>query len=248
MQFNDLTQKKVILGFIYALKNPNNEEIFYIGATESSPKDRLAAHYSHFKEYLEGKRNKNKRFEYFENLYPILAEIEILEIVQNDCLYKKEIEYIKEYNNKFNLTNQTEGGSGGDTFTLQEKVNKMKISELISLKGSGRVMSEEQKKFLSESRMGGNNPAAKSSCMPKTIIYKEKTPLLIVKYPFEITDFLDNQFGKENHTKHSGRAGNISKTLKKNDFCNSSGFKFIKYDSINSEHIQDIVQQLEKSN
>ena len=248
MQFNDLTQKKVELGFIYGLKNPNTKEIFYIGATESSPKDRLSSHYSHFKEYLEGKREKNKRFEYLENLFPILADIEIIEIIQNDYLYKKEIEYIKEYSNKFNLTNQTDGGTGGNTFTLQEKVDKMKISNLISLKGSGRVMSEEQKKFLSESRMGGNNPAAKSSCMPKTIIYDKEIPLLIVEYPFEITDFLDNKFGKENHEKHSGRAGNISKALKKNDSCNSSGFKFVKYNSLNPEHIQDIVRQLEKSN
>lgn len=38
---NSNPKKLVELGFIYALKNPINNEIFYIGATESSPKDRL---------------------------------------------------------------------------------------------------------------------------------------------------------------------------------------------------------------
>jgi len=58
----------VDLGFIYCLKNPLNDEIFYIGATESAPKDRLKMHYAHFREYLKGLRNLNNRFKYFENL------------------------------------------------------------------------------------------------------------------------------------------------------------------------------------
>ncbi len=63
-----MENKLVSLGFIYGLKNPETNEIFYIGATESSPKDRLKGHYSHFKEYLLGKRLLNKRFEYMEKL------------------------------------------------------------------------------------------------------------------------------------------------------------------------------------
>lgn len=65
---NNQQNKLVELGFIYCLKNPKNNEIFYIGATESSPKDRLSGHYSHFKEYLSGKRNCNKKFEYIESI------------------------------------------------------------------------------------------------------------------------------------------------------------------------------------
>lgn len=65
---NNQETKLVELGFIYCLKNPKTDEIFYIGATESAPKDRLKGHYAHFSEYLSGKRNTNKRFEYFEML------------------------------------------------------------------------------------------------------------------------------------------------------------------------------------
>lgn len=46
MKLTNQTSKLVPLGFIYALVNPKTKEIFYIGATESSPKDRLQGHYS----------------------------------------------------------------------------------------------------------------------------------------------------------------------------------------------------------
>ena len=52
MKLQNQTQKLVQLGFIYCLKNPKNKDIFYVGATESAPKDRLLGHYYHFKEYL----------------------------------------------------------------------------------------------------------------------------------------------------------------------------------------------------
>ena len=64
----DQKHKLVELGFIYCLKNPLTDEIFYIGATESTPKDRLSGHYNHFKEYLKGERKCTKKFEYFESI------------------------------------------------------------------------------------------------------------------------------------------------------------------------------------
>jgi len=88
MSFKNQTHKLVDIGFIYALKDPRNDEIFYIGATESTPKDRLAGHYTNFKEYLSGKRNSNKRFLKFEEFFPELAKIETLKIIQNDYLFK----------------------------------------------------------------------------------------------------------------------------------------------------------------
>jgi hypothetical protein len=116
--------KLVRLGFIYALKNPDTGEIFYVGATESTPKDRLAGHYNHFIEALEGKRKMNKKFEYFKKIYPKTADWEVLKIVENDYLYKIEVEYIEKYSKLWNLTNQTKGGEGGDTFTMQDSIAK----------------------------------------------------------------------------------------------------------------------------
>ena len=72
-----------ILGFIYCLQNPITGEIFYVGCTETSLKNRLKTHYQHLKEYQNGKRNENKRYLYLEKMLPLKAEIILLEIVMN---------------------------------------------------------------------------------------------------------------------------------------------------------------------
>lgn len=241
MKLIDQTSKLVELGFIYALTDPTTDEIFYIGATEQAPRDRLKGHYAHFQEYLEGKRNKTKKFEYFEKVWPKLVNIKLLEIVQNDYLYKKEIEYIEKYSKLYNLTNQTLGGDGGDTFSLQEFVNKSRISSLISQKNTGRVMSNEQKQFLSESRIGSNNPMAGININYNLVAFKDGKPLRLCRHPFEITEFLDDMLGKENHKIHSGRSGNMGKAYRKGQReIRSSGFVFKRLEDLSPE-IQDIV-------
>lgn len=240
--------KSVELGFIYCLKDPRNNEIFYIGATESAPKDRLVGHYSHYKEYLLGKRGENQRFLKLKEFYPELAKIELLEIIQNDDLYKKEIEYISKYKTFCNLTNQTIGGEGGDTFTLQDRVNKLRISEIIQEKQTGLKKPEGFGENLSKSRMGANNPAAKKDGLtPWCVIFNKEIPEKLCKFPFEITEFLDFKLGIENHKIHSGRTGNISKMLRKTGKSKSSGFEFIRFD-LCSKEIQDIVQSNYENN
>jgi len=240
--------KLVDLGFIYCLKDPRNNEIFYIGATESAPKDRLAGHYTHFKEYLCGQRGENKRFLKFEEFFPELANIEVLEIIQNGYLYTKEIEYISKYRKTHNLTNQTEGGEGGDTFTLQTRVNKLKISELIAAKHTGKKKPDGFGENLSKNRMGKDNPAAgKEGLTPWCVVFDNDVPERLCKFPFEITQFLDDKLGIENHKLHSGRTGNISKMLRKTGITNSSNFKFIKFDMCSKE-IQDIVHKNYENN
>ena len=239
--FNDQTSKLVDLGFIYCLKNPTTDEIFYIGATESTPKDRLAAHYSQFKEYLQGKRNSTKKFVYFEKIFPEVVKIEILEIVQNDYLYQIEIKYISEYSNK-GIVNQTKGGTGGDTFTQQQSVDKSNISQLIALKNASKTRTEVYKENLRKLRLGSNNPMAGLSSMPSCIVFDiNNTPLKKFIAPFEITTFFDNIYGEENHKIHAGRVGNITKALKKADSAKSSNYTFKKFDLCPKE-IQDIVQ------
>lgn len=242
MSLQNQSQKLVELGFIYCLKNPLTEEIFYVGATESAPKDRLAGHYSHFKEYLKGKRKSTKKFEYFESIFPEIAKIELLEIVQNDYLYQKEVEYIKEYSEKFHLMNQTFGGEGGDTFIMQDNVNKHDISKLISEKAVGKKKPEGFAENLSKARMGSNNPMAGKTTMKKVVILKNDEVLKVCTAPFEITEFLDSVYGVENHKLHAGRVGNITKAIrvKENKTIESSGFTFKAYEACDKE-IQDIV-------
>lgn len=239
---NDQTHKLTELGFIYCLKHPETNEIFYIGATESAPKDRLSGHYSQFREYLSGKRNSNKRFEYIESIWPNLVKIELLEIIQDDFLYQKEIEYIKKYSEFCNLTNQTIGGEGGDTFSLQETINKEKISQLISIKNS-KPKPKGFSEHLSKIRMGENNPMAGKTSMPKCIIFdKDNKPIKMVKAPYQISEFFDIVYGVENHKLHASANGNITKALKTKGYINSRGFLFKKFDDCSVE-IQDIVQQ-----
>lgn len=244
---NNQSQKLVELGFIYCLKNPKTDEIFYIGATESAPKDRLVGHYDHFKEYLNGKRNSNKRFKYFESIWPDIAKIELLEIIQNDYLYSKEKEYIKKYSELCTLTNQTIGGEGGDTFSLQDSINKDKISQMISIKNS-KPKPEGFAENLRNMRMGADNPMSGKSSMPKTIIFDgDNNPIKLVTAPYQISEFFDIIYGVEHHKTHSGRAGNISRALKTKGITSSSGYLFKSFDSCSTE-IQDIVQKDYESN
>lgn len=216
------------LGFIYALLNPTTQEIFYIGATQSAPKDRLKTHYIHFKEYLKGDRKSNKRYEYLENLFPILAEVKLLKIVQNDDLFRIEKEYIKQYSSKYSLTNQTDGGLGGDTFSLQETNIKNEISNLISIKNTGKTKPKGFSENLSKIREGGNNPAAKNYKDFKIEISKNNEILKICTAPYQITEFLNSIYGKDNHKIHAGRVGNIMKALRKKGSALSSGYTFNK--------------------
>lgn len=93
--------------------------------------------------------------------------------------------------------------------------------------------------------MGANNPMAGTDNMGPVVVFKNNIPIKVCHAPFEITNFLDNVFGEENHKKHSGRAGNISKKIRLSDskICNSSGYVF-KSLSVCDKEIQDIVQNL----
>jgi hypothetical protein len=139
------------------------------------------------------------------------------------------------------LTNQTIGGEGGDTFSLQDTINKEKISQLISIKNS-KPKPKGFSEHLSITRMGENNPMAKNSTMPKCVAFdKDNNPIRLFEYPYQITEFLNSVFGNENHKINAGTTGNISKALKAKGYVNSKGFLFKNFDDCSIE-IQDIVQ------
>jgi hypothetical protein len=84
-------ENKIPLGFVYYLQNPITSEIFYVGTTEISLKNRLRSHYQHLSEALNGKRKMNKRYEYLLNLKPLKATIHLLEIITEGNLEEREI-------------------------------------------------------------------------------------------------------------------------------------------------------------
>lgn len=247
MKLINQTKKLVELGFIYGLCNPDTDEIFYIGATESSPKDRLRVHYSQFKEYLLGKRGKTKKYEYFEKIFPKIAKIKLLKIVQNDYLYTIEQQFIAKYSKEYKLVNQTIGGEGGDTFSMQDHIDKLKISEIIQNKNKGIIRSEEFKKNLSESRMGAKNPMAGTGKTGWFVVFNNDIKILC-KAPFEGTLYMDSVYGKENHKKHAQHMGSICKTLTHGGgISHSTGLVFKRFD-LCSKQIQDIVLSNYESN
>lgn len=243
---NNTKGKFVKLGFIYCLVNPTNNEIFYVGATESAPKDRLQGHYNHFKEYLKGQRKGNNRFEYFEKLWPEIARVRLIKIVQNDYLYEWEKYYINKYRKLgCPLTNQTDGGEGGDTQKYKNPIDKQAFSELIRNKIAYRKKPEGFAENLSKSRMGKDNPMAGKSILGWVIVFDNSdNPLTLCKYPYEITEFLQKMYPNYEHKKCTNATGNISKGVRhnKSHICKSLGYIFKAYE-ICDKKIQDIVSK-----
>lgn len=235
--------KLVELGFIYCLINPKNSEVFYIGATESAPKDRLKTHYNHFREYLKGERKGNKRFEYFENMWPEIPEVKLLKIVQNDYLYEIEKQFIADYRNKgYNLVNQTDGGEGGDTQKFKDTIDKQYFSEMIRNKIAYHKKPDGFAENLSKTRMGKNNPMAGKSLLGWVVVHDtDENPIKLCKYPYEITEFLEQKY--EDHKQCRNATGNISKGVRhnKNHTSRSMGYIFKAYE-ICDEKVQDIVR------
>lgn len=220
-----------MVGFIYYLQNPVTKEIFYIGATQSSLRNRLRTHYQHLREYERGLRLHNKRYEYLAKLRPYKADIILLEVVEDDA-FKREAIYIDIFRKLYpNLTNQTDGNKGGNTFKYQTPENQILIGQKISSKSKGVKKPDGFANNMSVARIGINNPAAGSSKLGWIICFDlYGTPLKLFKYGFEINNFIGS--------KHA--YGNIAKYVDSN-FNRPYKYIWKLFDKCSKE-IQDIVE------
>lgn len=217
------------LGFVYYLQNPQTAEIFYVGSTQVSIKNRLRTHYQHLKEFEKGLRKSNKRYEYLQKLRPYKAEIHLLEIVTNADLDEREIYYINFFRTvNPNLTNMTEGGRGGCINKYYTEKELEQLSTKISLANKGRKKPEFFSKNLSVTRTGLGNPAAKE-LVNWIISFKDGTPEKLFKYGFEINQLIGN--------KHA--YGNVHKAMKDKTY-NPYKRIWMFFNSC-SKNIQDIV-------
>lgn len=219
-------------GQIYALRNPINNDIFYIGATSKSLDNRLRQHYSHLNEALLGVRVLNKRLKYLKELLPVKATIECLEKCETN-LFEKEIYYIEIFTkNNHPLLNGTKGGQGGNTYqNLTEEEIKV-IGEKISLKLKGKDKPDGFAENLSIKRMGSNNPAAGKTKYDKIVVFKDNKAIRIFQGGYEINEFCN----------YPSMYGNLIKKLVKNKgvcFYREYLWKFLK--ECNEEEIKDIV-------
>lgn len=198
----------VELGFIYYLQNPLTDEIFYVGSTQISLKNRIRTHYQHLREFERGLRKTNRRYEYLLKIKPIKATIHLLEIVHNSDLYEREVYYINLFRQlNPNLTNMTDGGFDGRTtkyFTEQEIEEYSKKQSLIA---KGKKKPEGFALRLSAQRMGLGNPAAKKMERP-IVCFLNGNPEQLFYYNFEI----NNYFG----CKDAG--GNVQRALKQKHY------------------------------
>ena len=195
MKYKKIFMASTLLGFIYGLQHPIEGEIFYVGCTRTSLTNRLRVHYQHLREYKRGLREPNKRYLYIENLGDLKAEIILLELVINDDLEKKEKEWIKKFFDiNPNLTNETYGGKGGDTYSLNSDDKKLNKIYKISKKLKGKPKPKEFSENLSKLRTGLGNPQAKKmtnkiKCIDDNIVFE---------YGFEINQFLNNKYAYSN--------------------------------------------------
>jgi hypothetical protein len=186
----------VELGFIYGLRNPLTGEIFYIGSTECSLKNRLRTHYQHLREFERGLRKENRRYLYLQNLRPIKAEIFLLEIVTNDDIEQREKFYIKKFRGiNPNLTNMTDGGRGAHTSKYYTEKEMEIYSSKISKSNKGRPKPPGFAENLSINRRGLNNPAAKPLRIGVLVCFKDNEPVRMFKYGFEINEFVNSNSG-----------------------------------------------------
>lgn len=126
-------RKNILTGFIYKIYCDQHDR-FYIGKT-NNPESRWSRHLSSLRRNVhENKELQNCYNKYGEQSF----HFEILEKrdnITNEELSLLEIDYIKRFDNYFNGMNETTGGDG-----------------------RGRIVSEEERKKMSERILGEKNP------------------------------------------------------------------------------------------
>lgn len=223
-------EKNIPLGFVYYLQNPITGEIFYVGATEASLKNRLNTHYQHLNECLKGKRKMNKRYKYLLDLKPHKATIHLLEIVTEGNLFERESFYINIFRKiNPNIINMTDGGPGKYTSKYYNKKEKEILGQKISKKLKGKKKPKGFAENLSKNRQGLDNPNAKEISIGWVVADNK----YLFKYGFEINNFIGNKYAY----------GNIFKHFKHKRKGNPYGYKWILFSELDKE-IQDIVQSI----
>lgn len=220
--------ENIPLGFVYYLQNPNTGEIFYVGATQISLKNRLRTHYQHLLEMKKGQRKSNNRYEYLLNLQPVKATIHLLEVVTDGDLFERERFYISKFREiNPNLTNMTNGGQGQYTTEYYSEEQKIEYGQKISSALKGKKKPEGFSEHLSKIRKGLGNPAAKE--IPIGWIVANEN--ILFKYGFEINEYISNKYAY----------GNIFNYFKNKRTGKPYGHKWELFSKLSKE-IQDIVQ------
>lgn len=197
---------------IYALVNPSNNEIIYVGQTKLGIKKRLDQHYWKLNEAKKGKRSMTKLFKFLDNYLPLKVKIKLLRIIDTEKPFENadflEQYYINHYRTiNPNLLNESDGGIGGFVWKNKSDKDKNIIKEKISKANKGKKKPEGFGKNLSIKRKGANNPMAKK--LNIGIYDKNKNLIYICNYGFEVNEFLKDKWFWSNNSRliRNGFAG-----------------------------------------
>lgn len=144
---------------IYCLIDPDGE-IRYIGQTRQSLSKRLWAHLNKNKDSDTHKRRWLNKLER-DGLKPSIKLIE--ECSSLEELNEREIFYIKKYRDDgYDLTNTSEGGTGGNHWENKTKeeqdIIREKLSKSLKGKNKGKKRTEEEKENIRKKLTGRKNP------------------------------------------------------------------------------------------
>lgn len=203
---------------IYALINPNTNEVIYVGQTTKSLEERLKSHYWKLNEAKRGGRTMTTLFKFLDSFLPNTVIITLLKEVDNDKLQGISDYYERYYINYYrninpNLLNEANGGIGGNTYANKSDEEKRIIGTKISNKNKGRKKPEGFASNLSVQRMGGNNPMARKF-ERKIGAYINSKLVKSFDYSFEINEFIGS--------KSAGR--NVTRQLRKNSISSNYGY------------------------
>lgn len=139
------------LTYIYVLIDPIDCKKVYIGKSDT-PWKRYRSHLTPKNLMSNTYKNNWIKDLLSQDLLPIM---EILEL----CLFSewqlKESQWIKYYrDNTYIVMNATDGGEGGDTYSLLDNDAKIKRDKLVSQKNTGKVFSDSHKRKISLSKKG----------------------------------------------------------------------------------------------
>ena len=160
---------------IYALIDPRDDQVRYIGKTKNELKVRLRGH-------LEKSRNLNNKWHVANWIRSLEAEGLIPKIVEIDDLPDSEIDeaeirYIREYRELgYDLTNNTLGGDGGITgpgFSSPERLRKAMKTRRSSGKASP-LKGVKQPDELIKARMKSYTPEKRALAIEKAKAYRAR--------------------------------------------------------------------------
>lgn len=194
---------------IYALINPTNNEIIYVGQTTYSLSKYLKSKYWKLNEVKRGERPWSPLYRFLNDFLPNKVDIVLLRKVDTDKPFQNadftERYYIKQCRELYpNLLNEADGGIGGNQNSNKSKEELTIIGRKISMKLKGKKKPAGFSEHLSFIRKGINNPAARP-LNPKIAAYKGSKLIKVFEYGFEINEFINkNAYSnvKKALTKH----------------------------------------------